>query len=177
MPRAAGESDSPAHAFTPIATLKRLHEIRLRQHSTRQHYVSTMTFATHERPWKRITGLVLFFCTSSPPVAANVDVNSGYTLLHPASFHSSWVFQKKTCHQLQSSSSSNRWTTHCSCQLLRHELLMRILDQKSDSRSVCCFYGQRTSDMDVLRIQRTPSWCHPKFIILGDGLELLRMTG
>ena len=31
--------------------------------------------------------------------------------------------------------------------------------------------------MDVLRIQRTPSWCQPKFIILGDGVELLRMTG
>ena len=30
---------------------------------------------------------------------------------------------------------------------------------------------------DVLRIQRTPSWCQPKFIILGDGVELLRMTG
>merc|ERR1712107_973129 len=39
------------------------------------------------------------------------------------------------------------------------------------------FYGQRTSDRDVLRIQRTPSWCQPKFIILGDGVELLRMTG
>ena len=24
--------------------------------------------------------------------------------------------------------------------------------------------------MDVLRIQRTPSWCQPKFIILGDGV-------
>ena len=32
------------------------------------------------------------------------------------------------------------------------------------------FYGQRTSDMDVLRIQRTPSWCQLKFIILGDGV-------
>ena len=33
------------------------------------------------------------------------------------------------------------------------------------------FYGQRTSDMDVLRIQRTPSWCQPKFISLGDGVD------
>ena len=33
------------------------------------------------------------------------------------------------------------------------------------------FFGQRTSDMDVLRIQRTPSWCQPKFIILGDGVD------
>ena len=41
------------------------------------------------------------------------------------------------------------------------------------TRSFSCFYGQRTSDMDVLRIQRTPSWCQPKFIILGDGVELL----
>ena len=29
----------------------------------------------------------------------------------------------------------------------------------------------------VLRIQRTPSWCQSKFTFLGDGVELLRMTG
>jgi len=27
--------------------------------------------------------------------------------------------------------------------------------------------------MDVLRIQRTPSWCQPKFIILGDGVDTI----
>ena len=35
------------------------------------------------------------------------------------------------------------------------------------------FYGQRTSDMDVLRIQRTPSWRQPKFILLGDGVDTI----
>ena len=41
------------------------------------------------------------------------------------------------------------------------------------TRFFLVLYGQRTSDMDVLRIQRTPSWCQPKFIFLGDEVDTI----
>merc|ERR1712012_1205266 len=33
--------------------------------------------------------------------------------------------------------------------------------------------GSESMIGDVMRIQRTPSWCQPKFIILGDGVDTL----